>query len=60
MGRKKTVEVGEDALITHKGKEEQQSFSSIPHFVNACIKQTECFCLDYKTKVCVIKLSTRL
>lgn len=59
MGRKKTAEVGDDALITHKGKEKQQSFSLIHHFVNVCINLIECFCLDYKTKVLVIKLSTR-
>lgn len=48
-----------DVLVTHKGKEEQQSFSLIPHFVNVSIKQIECFCLDYKPKALAIKLSRR-
>ena len=50
--------VDEDALVTHKGKEEQE-FSLIPCFVNVCIKQIECFCLHCKIKVLFIKLSTR-
>lgn len=47
MGRNNTV--AECAIITYKGKEKQQSFSLIIHFVNISIKQMEYFCLDYKT-----------